>query len=300
MKPRTTFATYALAVVLNFTATAAEPTVAVPPSPAVTELAAGPFKPNWKSLQQYRCPDWFRDAKFGIWAHWGPQAVPRQGDWYARNMYQEGSDDYKHHLAVYGHPSKSGYKDIIPLWKAEKWKPDKLMELYRKAGARYFVAQAVHCDNFDLWDSKFHRWNAVEMGPKRDMVGDWKQAALKQGMRFGVSEHLGYSRCWFQTSHGADKTGPLAGVPYDGADSRSRTLYHPGDPLDCCRYSDSPDWQHNWSNRIEDLVDHYQPDLLYTDGGIPFGEVGRSLVAHFTTRASAGMGESWRRFTTAS
>lgn len=281
MRTCTTFATLALAVVLTVPAMATEPTVATPTSPEATKLARGPFKPDWKSLQQYRCPDWFRNAKFGIWAHWGPQAVPRQGDWYARNMYQEGSDDYKHHLATYGHPSKSGYKDIIPLWKADKWEPDRLMELYRKAGARYFVAQAVHCDNFDLWDSKFQRWNAVQMGPKRDMVGTWKQAALKQGMRFGVSEHLGYSRCWFQTSHGADKTGHFAGVPYDGADARWRTLYHPADPLDCCRYSDAPDWQREWFNRIEDLVDHYQPDLLYSDGGIPFGEVGRSLVAHF-------------------
>jgi alpha-L-fucosidase len=155
------------------------------------------------------------------------------------------------------------------------------MELYRKAGARYFVAQAVHCDNFDLWDSKFHRWNAVQMGPKRDMVGTWEQAALKQGLRFGVSEHLGYSRCWFQTSHGADKHGPFAGVPYDGTDARLSTLYHPSDPLDCCRYSNAPDWHREWFNRIKDLVDHYQPDLLYSDGGIPFGEVGRSLVAHF-------------------
>ena len=115
---------------------------------------------------------------------------------------------------------KFGYKDIIPLWKAEKWEPEKLDGLYKKAGARYFVSQAVHCDNFDLWDSKFHRWNAVQMGPKRDVVGTWKQAAPSSGLPFGVSEHLGYSRCWFQTSHGADKTGPMAGVPYDGADAK--------------------------------------------------------------------------------
>src|SRR5664280_1982104 len=95
------------------------------------DAAEGPFKPNDESLKQYQYPEWFRDAKFGIWAHWGPQAVPRQGDWYAKQMYQEGSADYKYHLAHYGHPSKFGYKDIIPLWKAEKWDPEQLMKLYK-------------------------------------------------------------------------------------------------------------------------------------------------------------------------
>ncbi len=185
-------------------------------------IADGPFKPTIESLKQYRCPDWFRDAKFGIWAHWGPQAVPMNGDWYARGMYEQGSSHYNYHVAHYGHPSQFGYKDIIPLWKAEKWDPEKLMALYKKAGARYFVSQAVHCDNFDLWDSKFHSWNAVRMGPKRDVVGQWQKAARACGLPFGVSEHVGYSRSWFQTSHGADKTGPKAGVPYDGANPKWR------------------------------------------------------------------------------
>ncbi|HEX5242151.1 MAG TPA: alpha-L-fucosidase, partial [Tepidisphaeraceae bacterium] len=188
--------------------------------------AQGQFEPTAESLQKYECPQWFRDAKFGIWAHWGPQAVPGMGDWYARKLYQQGGADYKYQVENYGHPSKVGYKDIIPLWKAEKWEPDRLMELYKKAGARYFVAQAVHHDNFDNWDSKYHKWNAVKMGPQKDVVGLWREAALKQGLRFGVSEHLGASYTWFQDSHGADKTGPLAGVPYDGADPKWEDLYH--------------------------------------------------------------------------
>ena len=160
------------------------------------------------SLKQYKCPDWFRDAKFGIWAHWGPQAVPMDGDWYARGMYEQGSEHYKYHLEHYGHPSKFGYKDIIPLWKAEKWDPDRLMQLYKKAGAKYFVSMGSHHDNFFLWNSKLHQWNAVNMGPQRDVVGDWQKAAKKYGLRFGVSEHLGASFTWFQASHGSDKTGP--------------------------------------------------------------------------------------------
>ncbi len=127
----------------------------------------GLFKPNKESFHQYKYPAWFRDAKFGIWAHWGPQAVPRQGDWYARKMYEEGSDDYKYHVEHYGHPSKFGYKDIIPLWKAERWDPEKLMALYKKAGAKYFVSMGTHHDDFFLWNSKIHKWNAVNYGPKK-------------------------------------------------------------------------------------------------------------------------------------
>jgi len=253
-------------------------------------IAEGPFKSTAESLKQYRCPDWFRDAKFGIWAHWGPQSVPMNGDWYARGMYEQGSSHYNYHVAHYGHPSQFGYKDVIPLWKAEKWEPEKLMALYKKAGARYFVSQAVHCDNFDLWDSKFHRWNAVRMGPKRDVVGQWQKAAQACGLPFGVSEHLGYSRSWFQTSHGADKTGPKTGVPYDGADAKWRDLYHPSSTPNGCVYSHDADWHQEWFQRMKDLVDHYHPDFFYSDGGIPFGPVGRSLVAHLYNSNLAGHG----------
>ena len=248
-------------------------------------IAAGPYAPTTESLKQFRAPAWFRDAKFGIWAHWGPQAVPRQGDWYARNMYMQGSRQYQHHLVTYGHPSVAGFKDIIPLWRAEKWQPDSLMALYVKAGAKYFVSMGVHHDNFDLWDSKFHAWNAVNMGPKRDVVGEWQRAAKKVGIRFGVSEHLGASYAWYAPSHGSDTSGAQAGVPYDGADPKYSELYHPAgdEPLKggVTWYATNAAWHREWFDRIKDLVDHYQPDLLYTDGGIPFGNVGRSLVAHF-------------------
>jgi alpha-L-fucosidase len=245
-------------------------------------VADGPFKPSMDSLKQYQCPDWFRDAKFGIWAHWGPQAVPMDGDWYARGMYEPGNKHYKYHLAHYGHPSEFGYKDIIPLWKAEKWDPDRLMQLYQKAGAKYFVSMGSHHDNFFLWNSKLHKWNAVNMGPKRDVVGDWQKAAQKYGLKFGVSEHLGASFTWFQSSHRADKTGPKAGVPYDGADPKWQDLYHfPAEPGDTGWYSKNPKWQQQWYNEIQELVDNYHPDLLYSDGGVPFGnQAGLSMIAH--------------------
>ena len=248
----------------------------------VCTIANGPFKADMDSLKQYRCPDWFRDAKFGIWAHWGPQAVPMDGDWYARGIYELGNKHYKYHLEHYGHPSKFGYKDIIPLWKAEKWDPDRLMQLYKKAGAKYFVSMGSHHDDFFLWNSKLHRWNAVNMGPHRDVVGDWQKAAHKYGLRFGVSEHLGASFTWFQSSHRADKTGPLAGVPYDGADPQWQDLYHfPAAADDKGWYSTNPKWHQQWYNEIKELVDNYHPDLLYSDGGVAFNnEVGLSMIAH--------------------
>jgi alpha-L-fucosidase len=247
-------------------------------------MAPGPFQPTQESLKQFQCPDWFRDAKFGIWAHWGPQSVPMAGDWYARNMYIEANTrgQYQHHLTHYGHPSTNGWKDIIPLWKAEKFDADRLMRLYQQAGARYFVSMGVHHDNFDLWNSQYHRWNAVQMGPHRDIVGEWRKAAKKQGLPFGVSEHLGASFWWWQVNKGADTNGPLVGVPYDGANPQWQDLYHwPAGPGDTNRwYCSDERWHQLWFQRIKDLVDNYQPDLLYTDGGVPFGEVGRTLIAH--------------------
>ncbi len=245
-------------------------------------ITPGPFQPTMESLTNYTYPEWFRDAKFGIWAHWGPQAVPMEGDWYARKMYQQGSPDYLDHLARYGHPSTNGWKDIIPLWKAEKWEPDKLMALYKKAGARYFVSMGSHHDDFFLWNSQLHRWNAVNYGPHRDVVGDWQKAAKAQGLPFGVSEHLGASFNWFQDSHKSDHTGPLAGVPYDGANSNYWDLYHfPAEPGDAGWYSKNPRWQQQWFNEIKELVDNYHPELLYSDGPVPFGnEVGLSQIAN--------------------
>jgi alpha-L-fucosidase len=260
---------------------------------ALSKLAAaqpqgGNFIGTRSSLQAYRVPEWFRDAKFGIWSHWGPQSAIEDGDWYARNMYMEGSDQYLYHVETYGHPSKVGYKDLVNNWKAADWDPEHLMSLYKKAGAKYFVSMGVHHDNFDLWDSKYTRWNAVNMGPKRDIVGTWQKAAHNQGLRFGVSEHLWISYKWWATSHGADKTGPLAGVSYDGVDPANADLYH---DADCARFADLarvswndddiPDaWKQHYLNRMTDLIDKYQPDLLYTDGHLPFEDYGLKMVAH--------------------
>ncbi|WP_296611121.1 alpha-L-fucosidase [Sphingomonas sp.] len=263
---------------------------------AALDMRPGRFRSSVASLETYQAPDWFRDAKFGIWSHWGPQAVPGQGDWYARFLYVPGHPHYDYHVKTYGHPSEFGYKDIIPLWKAERFDPEALMTKYAAAGAKYFVSMGVHHDNFDLWNSRHHRWNAAAMGPKRDIVGAWKAAAKRHGLRFGVSEHLGASYCWWYPNHLYDQFWPRLGVNYDGADPRYADLYHDNRDQPYLNklgtwYTTNPKFQRHWFDRIRDLVDSYQPDLLYSDGGIPFGEVGRTLVAHLYNSSVARSGE---------
>jgi alpha-L-fucosidase len=253
---------------------------------AALPATPGPFNSSVASLETYRAPDWFRDAKFGIWSHWGPQSVPHQGDWYARFMYVPGHPHYDHHVKTYGHPSEFGYKDIIPLWKAERFDPEALMTKYAAAGAKYFVSMGCHHDNFDLWNSKHHRWNAAAMGPKRDIVGAWKAAAKKHGLRFGVSEHLGASYNWWYPNHQFDQFWGRMDKDYDGADPRYADLYHDNrdEPYRGNAetwYTKNPKYHRIWFQRIRDLIDNYQPDLLYSDGGVPFGEVGRTLLAHY-------------------
>jgi alpha-L-fucosidase len=262
------------------------------------KIAPGPFQATRESLSKYHVPDWFRDAKFGIWAHWGPQSSVEAGDWYARNMYIQGERQYKYHLEHYGHPSKFGYKDLIPAWHGEKFDPDYLLGLYKKAGAKYFMSMGVHHDNFDMWNSKHNRWNAASMGIKRDVVGQFRQAAIKHGLKFGVSDHLWISYKWFAVSHLADKEGPLAGVPYDGADPQFADLYHAiSDPkvlatkLDWNQDGIPESWKQHWTLRIKDLADNYSPDLLYCDGHLPFASYGLEMLANFLNVSWARNGQ---------
>jgi alpha-L-fucosidase len=267
--------------------------------PQVPPIAEGPCKPARDGFAAYKVPDWFRDAKFGIWAHWGPQSAAEAGDWYARNMYIQDQRQYEHHVKTYGHPSKVGFKDVIATWKADQFDPEHLMDLYVKAGAKYFCSMGVHHDNFDMWESTYQpRWNAAAAGPRKDVVRLFRDAARKRGLKFAVSEHLSNSYNWFSTSHGSDKTGPMAGVAYDGTNPEIADLYHdlPRDykiDLRQAMSRNAPDsWKLLYFKRIKDLVDKHQPDLLYTDGGIPFDEYGLSLVAHlYNTNAARNEGK---------
>jgi alpha-L-fucosidase len=264
----------------------------VPMISPIPDLAGdGPYKPTWESLLQYECPEWYRDAKFGIWAHWSPQCVPEAGDWYARNIYIQGSPQNKYHLEHYGPPSRFGYKDLCPQWTLLNWEPDELITRYKKAGAKIFVALANHHDGFDAWDSKHQPWNAAAIGPHRDVVGTWAAAARKQGLRFGVTVHQAFNWWWFQPSHGADTSGPLAGVAYDGdlteAGGRGQwwqgldphRIYgvkHPVDVLPDASYVK------DFYDRTRDLIDQHNPDLLYFDHALlPLGWGGMNIGAYF-------------------
>ena len=281
------------------------------------QIIDGPFKANWDSLQAYQAPDWYRNAKFGIWAHWGPQCQPAFGDWYAREMYMEGNNKYKYHLEKYGHPSVFGFKDVINEWKAEKWNPGELLSLYKKAGARYFMALANHHDNFDLYNSKYHNWNAVNLGPKKDLIGGWRNAALEHGMKFGVSVHASHAWSWYETSRRADKQGAYAGVPYDGwltkKDGKGKwwegydpqELYAQSHPFsensqDNGGIHKQWDWGNGvavpsnayckkFLNRTLDLINQYHPDLLYFDDTAlplwPINDAGLKIAAHYYNKS---------------
>ena len=261
-------------------------------APSLPDLAGeGPFKPEWPSLLNYEAPEWYRDAKFGIWAHWSPQCVPEDGDWYARKMYIQGEGQYEYHLHHYNHPSKSGYKELCAQWTLLDWEPDALIERYQRAGARFFLALANHHDGFDTWNSRYHAWNAQNIGPRRDVIGGWAAAARKRGLPMGVTVHGARNWWWFQVSHLCDKTGPLAGVPYDGhltRDDGKGQWWEGYDPqqLYCRKHGihENPDeaYVRNFYHRVRDLIDQHDPDLLYFDnGGLPLGWAGMNLAAYF-------------------
>ena len=264
-----------------------------PPVPTTDEPSpTGPFKASWDSLEtQYQAPEWFRDAKFGIWAHWTAQCVPEQGDWYARRMYMQGDSAYHYQVTHYGHPSKIGFKDIDLIWHAERWNPEELIKLYKAAGAKYFVALANHHDNFDCWNSKYQPWNSVNIGPHKDIVGTWARIARANGLHFGVTVHAARSWDWFDVAHGSDKTGPLAGVPYDGhltaADGKGQWWdgYDPADlysPDGAARTQEAhAAYERKFYNRVMDLLNSYHPDLLYFDDGEPPTSYGLQIAANF-------------------
>ena len=264
-------------------------------------MVPGPYAPTWESIgQNYPAKEmgWLRDSKFGIWVHFGPQSAGRSGDWYARLMYMQGqsgnngSVPYDNHIRDFGHPSEVGYKDLLKDWNPVKLDPAALVKVYRNAGARFLVIQGVHHDNFDNWNSTYQPWNSVNLGPRRDLLGEWSRAARAEGMRYGVSFHHEYTWWWWQKSLGSDRTGPKAGAPYDGnltmADGRGKWWegldprllygvdlreYNGFDPDHApvrgilTHHSDYCKWYATrWALRIMDVIRKYDPDFIYTDG----------------------------------
>ena len=291
----------------------------IPVSEAQEPMQTGKFEPNWESLRQYEVPEWFRDAKFGIWAHWGPQCVEGSGDWMARELYMEGTYKSNYHREHYGHPSEVGFKDILPLFKAEHWNPEKLVQFYKEVGAQYFFALGNHHDNFDLWDSQYQEWNSKNIGPHRDILSEWAAAAKKAGLPFGISFHADHAWTWYEPSRRFDLKGEKRGVKYDGWLTKEDG-YKPNvdgsekwwKGLDPQRlYAQDHDFSNNswdnnsihrqwgWSNgaclptqeyvtnfynRTLDAINRYNPDLIYFDVTVlpfyPISDAGLKITAH--------------------
>jgi alpha-L-fucosidase len=261
-------------------------------------IEEGPYQPTWTSIvDTYPSADsaWLREAKFGIWVHFGAQAAGQSGDWYAKRLYlQDGrfKNYYENHVKNFGHPSEVGYKDVLHNWNPDKLDPAALVKLYHDAGARYLFIQAVHHDNFDNWNSKYQPWNTVNLGPKRDLLREWTTAARQAGMHWGAAFHHEYTWWWYQTAFGSDETGPKAGLPYDGnltlADGKGkwwegydpRLLYtinlreYQGLDVDFAPlkgvftdHQDYAKWYATWwAYRMMDVIENYDPDFIYTDG----------------------------------
>ena len=238
----------------------------------------GPFEPTWESLVNYAVPDWYQDAKFGIFIHWGVYAVPAFGsEWYPRNMYVQGSKPFEHHVATYGPQTEFGYKDFIPQFKAERYDPVAWAGLFRKAGAKFVVPVAEHHDGFAMYDTALSEWCAAKMGPRRDLIGDLAAATREQGLTFGLSSHRA-EHWWF--FHGGTQ------FPSDVTDPRYAGLYGPAQPKDM---QPNEEFLDDWLARTCELVDKYEPQLVWFDWWIEepaFKPYLQRFAAYYYNRAA--------------
>ncbi len=241
--------------------------------------AAGPFTPALDSLEKYEVPDWYRDAKFGIFIHWGVYSVPAFGsEWYPRNMYLKDDPVFAHHVETYGPQNQFGYKDFIPQFTAAKFDPAAWADLFKKAGAKYVVPVAEHHDGFAMYDSGLSDWTAAKMGPKRDVIGQLAAAVRDRGLVFGLSSHRA-EHWWFM--HGGTQ------FDSDVTDPKFAALYGPA--MD--KESDVPtrEYVDDWLARTAELVDKYHPQLIYFDWWIEekaFEQSRRTFAAYYYNRAA--------------
>lgn len=227
------------------------------------EQEALAFKPTWESLQQYQCPEWFRDAKFGIYAHWGPYCVPAfptTTDWYSHHMYQPNHAIHIYHVETYGPVTEFGYKEFVPLFTAPKFDADTWAELYKESGARFAGPVAEHCDGFAFWDSDLTEWDSVDKGPKRDVVSEMAEAIRSRGLKFITSFHHHWKWGWYATS--------IQGT--DCLDPTYHQLYGPSLPASAWNFQDpnpKPDTAFctEWRDKVKEVVDKYHPDLIWFD-----------------------------------
>ena len=243
-------------------------------------MATGPYTADWQKLGlAYSTPQWWRDAKLGAWAHWDPQSMPEQGDWYAYRMYQQGSADFNYQVSHFGDPGGAnayGYKDICHNWVIDQWDPNALMDLYVQMGAKFFMAMGSHHDNFDNWDSSYQPWNSVKVGVKKDIVGTWAPIARQKGLRFGIGFHNTPARTWGQwmpIRYTSDSVGPYDAMQTT-ADGTGK-WWQGMNPADLYGAKHSGDCSNNSCNtssygtqfmyRVDEAICKYHPDVVYFD-----------------------------------
>ena len=274
------------------------------PGGKAADIPEGPFKPNWESIREnYRVPQWIQDGKFGIFIHWGVYTVPAAGsEWYPRHMY---GAMLQYHTEHWGNPKKFGYKDFISLFKAEHFNPDEWAELFKEAGATYVIQTAEHHDGFAMYDSKLTRWDAKDMGPKRDIIGELGKSVRAVGMKFGVSNHR--MEHW-------DFMYPTAAKEHDLFDSQYADFYGPPQKPDNTKASamgptdeeimegkEAPQSQaflEEWLQRCQEIIDKYHPDIFWFDNGInsrTLDPIKLRLAAYYYNRAV-----EWRKSVTLS
>jgi alpha-L-fucosidase len=269
-------------------ATAQSPSPAV--APAIEKIDAiinqGPFKADWKSLEAYEIPQWYKDAKFGVFIHWGVYSVPAFGsEWYPRMMYiakeRRGESMFDHHVKTYGSQKDFGYKDFIPMFKAENFDPVAWAKLFKEAGFKYVVPVAEHHDGFPMYDCSFTQWDATEMGPKRDIIAELEKSVRAEGMKFGVSSHRAFNWMYYVRSPNFDNSDPR----YAGLYGRSMPHLFATDADDYQKKFTPQDdeFKDDWLARTCELVDKYDPDLVWFDFGIAPSQETPYDQNHFAT-----------------
>ena len=251
-------------------------------------IARGPYDATWASLSHYKTPDWYKQLKFGIFIHWGVYSVPAFGsEWYSRNMYIQGSKEFEHHIATYGPHKDFGYKDFIPMFKAEKFDPAAWADLFSKAGAKYVIPVAEHHDGFQMYRSDISHWNAYEMGPHRDVLGELSAACREKGMTTGCSSHR--VEHWFFMGHGKDFDSDIK-EPMQRGDFYWPAMPEPASNQDL--YSEptpTQEYLEDWLVRTCELIDRYQPRIIYFDWWIQHSAVRpylKKLAAYYYNRAA--------------
>ena len=250
-------------------------------------IAQGPYSDSWESLSAYQTPDWYRRLKFGIFIHWGVYSVPAFGsEWYSRNMYIQGSKEFEHHVATYGPQKEFGYKDFIPMFKAERFDPEKWAELFAEAGAKYVVPVAEHHDGFQMYKSDVSHWNACEMGPHRDVLGELSEACRKRGLQTGCSSHR--VEHWFFMGHGKEFDSDIH-EPMKRGDFYWPAMPEPDHHDLFSEPAPSQEFMEDWLVRCCELVDRYHPRMVYFDWWIQHSAVKpwlKKFAAYYYNRAA--------------